>query len=106
MVQIRITIPTQLVLEALIRQPARRWYGLELRKTTGLPGGTLYPIVARLEQIGWLESEWEEPEQHEGSGRPRRRYYWLTANGAQEAAASLAGRPARMPELRSLRGLA
>jgi PadR family transcriptional regulator, regulatory protein PadR len=103
---VRITIPTQLVLEVLLRQPIHRWYGLELRRVTGLKGGTLYPIVARFEQLGWLDSAWEEPELHEGSGRPRRRYYWLTEKGAQEAAAVLAGRPARLTELRSVRGLA
>jgi DNA-binding PadR family transcriptional regulator len=95
----RITFPTQLVLEALLKQPVHRWYGLELRRETGLKGGTLYPIVARLEQLGWLESRWEEPEKHEGSGRPRRRYYWLTPDGAQRASNALAD---RRPLLRSL----
>jgi PadR family transcriptional regulator len=103
---VRITIPTQLVLEALLHRPTRKWYGLELRRETGLPGGTLYPIVARLEQLGWLASEWEAPEQQEGSGRPRRRYYWLTGHGAQEAVAALAGRPDRLPASRPARGLA
>ena len=99
-----MTIPTQLVLEVLLRQPTHRWYGLELRRETGLKGGTLYPIMARLEEWGVVASAWEEPERHEGSGRPRRRYYWLTGHGAQQALTALAGRPSHLAALRSLKG--
>ena len=28
---------------------------------TGLPARTIYPIIARLERYGWLESRWEDP---------------------------------------------
>jgi PadR family transcriptional regulator, regulatory protein PadR len=81
----RMTLPTQLVLGELIADPARRIHGFELCAATGLASGTVYPILLRLEERGWLESEWEEPEVHVPAGRPRRRYYRLTEDGAAGA---------------------
>jgi PadR family transcriptional regulator len=94
----RMTLQTQLVLHALLRRPAAERYGLELCAETGLPSGTIYPIVARLERAGWVESRWEDPNEHITRGRPRRRYYRLTDGGAAQvrAALSRAHRPARM----------
>jgi PadR family transcriptional regulator len=85
----RMTLPTQLVLGELIADPARRIYGFELCAATGQPSGTVYPILARLEGLGWLESDWEEPELHVPAGRPRRRYYRLTEDGAAGARTAL-----------------
>jgi PadR family transcriptional regulator PadR len=81
----RVTRPTLAVLVALLDHPSHKWYGLELCKQTGLAGGSLYPILARLEQNDWLASQWEEPERQETERRPRRRYYWLTEKGRSEA---------------------
>ncbi len=80
-----MTLPTQLVLGELIANPTRRVHGFELCAATGQPSGTVYPILVRLEGLGWLESEWEEPEVHVPAGRPRRRYYRLTEDGAIRA---------------------
>ena len=52
-----------------------------------LAGGTLYPILARLEGRGWLRSEWEEDV---AEGRPARRYYVLTDEGLHGAERELA----------------
>jgi PadR family transcriptional regulator PadR len=94
----RMTIPTQLVLETLLADPTRELYGLEIGQSAGLPSGTVHPILARLEAVGWLESYWEEIDPRE-QGRPARRYYRLTGNGAVAARAALARayRPARLP---------
>src|SRR5262249_15997522 len=54
----RITLQTQLVLRAMLAEPAAERYGLQLCAETGLPSGTIYPIVARLEQLGWVHSSW------------------------------------------------
>jgi PadR family transcriptional regulator, regulatory protein PadR len=86
----RMTLQTQLVLRAMLADPAAERYGLELCAETGLPSGTIYPIVARLEQVGWVESSWEEPSEHVAQGRPRRRYYRLTEKGAEQARDALA----------------
>ena len=80
----RMTLPTLKVLAALMADPLGEHYGLELCRTAGLPGGTIYPVLARLEQAGWLISEWEDIDEHR-AGRRRRRYYRLTDEGAQRA---------------------
>ncbi len=59
-------------------------YGLELAQATHLSAGSLYPILFRLEQRGWIEGEWEDIDQSE-VGRKRRRYYTLTPQGANAA---------------------
>ncbi|MCK2217373.1 PadR family transcriptional regulator [Actinomadura sp. ATCC 31491] len=81
----RMTAPTQAVLRVLLQAPAQQRYGLELCELAGLPGGTVYPILARLERLGWVESRWEDPSAHERAGRPRRRYYRITPDGAERA---------------------
>ncbi len=45
--------------------------------------GTLYKALGRLEERGLLASHWEDPAAAEG--RPRRRLYELTAEGARIA---------------------
>lgn len=62
-----------------------RLYGLEILRrlenaSLELAEGTLYPILMRLKQDGFLESEWVEAE----AGHPRK-YYWLTQAGRQRA---------------------
>jgi PadR family transcriptional regulator PadR len=84
----RMTLPTQLVLRALIADPTRAMYGLEIGKLAELPSGTIHPILARLEGYGWLESRWEDVDPQR-EGRPRRRYYRLTPDGIAHAARAL-----------------
>ncbi|WP_185066226.1 helix-turn-helix transcriptional regulator [Pseudonocardia eucalypti] len=84
-----MTLSTQFVLQVLVAEPAREMYGLEICEAAGLASGTVHPILARLEVVGWLESHWEERDPR-AMGRPRRRYYRLTPDGAQRALAALA----------------
>lgn len=56
----RMTLPTQLVLRAMIADPAREMYGLEIGRAAELASGTIHPILARLEGCGWPESRWED----------------------------------------------
>jgi PadR family transcriptional regulator len=94
----RMTIPTQLVLENLLADPSQELYGLQIGQMAGLPSGTVHPILARLEAVGWLTSRWEDVDPRE-QGRPARRYYRLSAEGAVAAKAALARayRPTRLP---------
>jgi DNA-binding PadR family transcriptional regulator len=85
----RMTLQVQLVLAEMLDEPAEPRYGLDLCGATGLPSGTIYPILARLERLGWVESDWEDPDAHIAEGRPRRRYYRLTREGAECAAEAL-----------------
>jgi DNA-binding PadR family transcriptional regulator len=93
----KMTLQIKLVLRLALEDPGCEWYGLQMIEATGLPGGTIYPIIARLERYGWLESRWEDPAEHEAEKRPRRRYYRFTAEGAERArlALELASRPLR-----------
>ncbi len=96
-----MTIPTQLVLEALLDHPRAERYGLEIGEAAGLRSGTVHPILARLEGYGWVVSRWEDIDAST-EGRPARRYYTLTAEGVQAARAALARayRPAPARRLR------
>src|SRR5215831_15652542 len=98
----RMTLPTQLVLRALLKNPTHELYGLQLGQTAGLPSGTVHPILARLEKIGWLESRWEDTDPHQ-QGRPRRRYYRLTPDGAEHARLALAQAHTQVTEIAALR---
>lgn len=75
---IRMTHSTALVLQSLA---AGRVYGFDIMDTTGLPGGTVYPALRRLEAAGLVESEWEEGGLAQRAGRPARKYYRLTGAG-------------------------
>ncbi len=57
-------------------------YGLEIVAHAGVPSGTVYPGLGRLEKRGLVRSRWEDHEVAEEEARPRRRYYELTAEGA------------------------
>jgi len=85
---LRLTLPTQLVLKALLDHRSRETYGLEICRATGLASGTVHPIMARLEGLGWLESRWDDVDPA-AVGRPRRRYYRLTPDGVELAITTL-----------------
>lgn len=85
----RMTVPTQLVLRAMLAEPDQELYGLEIGQAAGLASGTVHPILARLEGVGWLTSRWEDIDPAT-EGRPARRYYRLTAAGSDAGRAALA----------------
>jgi PadR family transcriptional regulator PadR len=80
----RMTTSLLKVVAALLAEPAAERYGLQIMHDTGLPSGTLYPILVRLERAGWVESRWEDVDPV-AEGRPSRRYYRLTGEGAVAA---------------------
>ncbi len=91
-----MTAPLERVLRALLEDPAEPRYGYDLMKAAGLKSGTLYPLLEI--QAGRREarvaSAWETPGQ---DGQRPRKYYRLTAKGAEVARLELAqisaGRP-------------
>jgi PadR family transcriptional regulator len=89
MVGLRMTTPRLLVLRAFLEDPERERYGLELAIAAGLEAGTIYPILVAFGNVGWLRSREEEADPHL-EGRPRRRYYSLTNEGAAAARDALA----------------
>jgi DNA-binding PadR family transcriptional regulator len=84
MAGLRMTTSVLKVVAALLAETGAERYGLQLMQDTGLPSGTLYPILVRLERAGWVESRWEEVDPA-AEGRPTRRYYRLTGDGAVQA---------------------
>ena len=61
-------------------------YGFDVIDRTGLPSGTVYPALSRLERDGYLRSSWEAEAEAFAAGRPARRYYRTTAAGPARAA--------------------
>lgn len=82
----RLSLQALRILNTLLGSAAEL-SGMDIRRETKIATGTLYPILMRLEEAGWLESRWEEVNPHE-VGRPRRRLYRVTAVGARKARAA------------------
>jgi PadR family transcriptional regulator, regulatory protein PadR len=80
----RLTLHTQAVLAVLLSDMTADHYGLEISRKAELPSGTIYPILARLEKLGWVTSSWESVDPS-AEGRPARRLYRLSELGAQRA---------------------
>ena len=85
---VRHTHPSLRVLALFCDELGRDLSGADIAKQTGIASGTLYPILIRYEEAGLLKSKWENVDPVE-AGRPRRRFYRLTAQGQREAAAAL-----------------
>jgi PadR family transcriptional regulator PadR len=64
-------------------------YGFDICDSTGLPSGTVYPALSRLDDAGFVRSRWERPDIAQREKRPPRRYYEITAPGATALAAAL-----------------
>ena len=74
---------TRQIFQAFLDAPSDETYGFELAEATGLPSGTVYPILRRLEDDGFIKSHWAEVEGK--TQRRRRRYYELTGEGRRAA---------------------
>lgn len=67
-----------LVLQAI--QTGHR-HGFDIMRATGLPSGSVYPLLRRLEAAGLVASRWEHIDNARDEARPPRRYYTTTADG-------------------------
>ena len=90
MSKFRLTYPTATVLIAV---HAGHRYGFDVMDATGLPDGTVYPILRRLESKGALKGRWESEEEARADGRPKRRYYLLTPEGVESVVEALSRYP-------------
>ena len=86
----RLTYPTATVLIAV---HAGHRYGFDVMDATGLPDGTVYPILRRLESKGALKGRWESEDEARADRRPKRRYYLLTPEGVESVALALSRYP-------------
>jgi DNA-binding PadR family transcriptional regulator len=82
---VRMSPQTLLLLEALLAD-SRAWrYGYDLSRETALKSGTLYPVLVRLCERGWLETSWDTTQ----PGRPPRHLYRLTDSGLKASRSEL-----------------
>ncbi|WP_067459684.1 PadR family transcriptional regulator [Actinomadura macra] len=79
-----MTTTTVRVLQALLHDPGQELYGFELAELTDLAPGTIYPILARFQHLGWVASRWEDIDPRDEK-RPARRYYRMTPDGMEQA---------------------
>ena len=77
---VRMTHATALILRAVKLGYS---YGFDIIDVTGLPSGTIYPVLRRLERVGYLSSRWEERKVADSERRPKRKFYELTPLGAE-----------------------
>jgi len=78
-------------------------YGFDVIDATGLPSGTVYPALGRLERDGLVRSAWEDEEAAFAEGRPARRYYRVTAAGQRALADAREELRALLPPARPAR---
>ena len=62
-------------------------FGFDVMTITGLPSGTVYPALRRLERDQLVHSRWESESDAAAEQRPARRYYEITAAGKAAALA-------------------
>jgi PadR family transcriptional regulator, regulatory protein PadR len=77
------------VLKIFLEDVQQPRYGFELMQLTGQPSGTLYPILAKLERMGWLVGGREDIDPRT-AGRPPRRFYRIEGAAAADARVELA----------------
>jgi DNA-binding PadR family transcriptional regulator len=82
MLQPRLSHSAALILKAL---SLGYCFGLDVMDFTGLPSGTVYPALRRLERDALVESQWEPEDEATAKNRPARRYYKITPAGKAAA---------------------
>ena len=88
-----LTYSTAVILQAVANGYL---YGFDIIYITGMPGGTVYPALRRMEEAGYLSSKWEKQSIAQAEPRPPRKYYELTRAG--RAALSEAAKRYRLLE--------
>jgi PadR family transcriptional regulator, regulatory protein PadR len=63
-------------------------YGYTVMEVTGLPSGTVYPAMRRMERDQLIRSQWERQSVADAEQRPPRKYYKLTRAGEAALEAS------------------
>jgi DNA-binding PadR family transcriptional regulator len=83
--EVKLSHTAAMILQAL---SAGHIYGFSVMEVTGLPSGTVYPAMRRLERDRLILSQWEKQSIADAEGRPPRKYYKLTSSGRTTLEAS------------------
>lgn len=94
----RITAPFLDVVQAFLDAGDDELHGWAIINTTGRAGPTVYKILERLTDMGWVTARWDDRAAE--PNKPRRRYYRLTGEAEPRARALIAER--RTPQTRRL----
>jgi PadR family transcriptional regulator PadR len=94
--EIKLSHTSALILQTL----GSNSYGFDVMEATGLPSGTVYPALRRLEKLGLIHSTWEKESKALAEQRPARKYYKLTVPGER----TLAKAVQRYPLLQHMKG--
>lgn len=78
-------------------------FGFDIIDVTGLPSGSVYPVLSRLERDGYVTSSWERETRAHAEGRPARRHYRLTAAGSKALAQAMLMYRSLVPSLGRLK---
>lgn len=81
----KLTHTATMILQAI---DAGYKYGFSIMEVTGLPSGTVYPAMRRLERDDLIRSKWEAQKIADLDQRPPRKYYRLTPTGKTTLAAA------------------
>jgi PadR family transcriptional regulator len=81
----RLSHTSAMILEAI---SAGHIYGYTVMEVTGLPSGTVYPALRRMEREQLIRSQWERQSIADAEQRPPRKYYKLTRSGETTLEAS------------------
>lgn len=82
------------IIRVFLEDPLKERYGFDLMHATGLPSGTIYPALAKLQAAGWLTAGREDIDPR-AEGRPARRFYRISAAAVPTARLQLAELSAR-----------
>ena len=86
--KLRLSHQALRVIGTFVEEPRKSFSGSDLADKLAIGSGTLYPILGRFEDAGWLDSTWEEVDPSEAK-RPRKRLYRITAVGQNSARSAL-----------------
>lgn len=76
----KLTYVAALILKAI---HAGHGHGFEIMEVVGLPSGTVYPALRRLEKAELVRAAWESAVAAAAERRPARKNYRLTRSGSQ-----------------------
>ncbi len=85
---LRVNRTVVLVAQALLEKADEEQWGYDVAQRAGVSSNSLYQVLARFHERGYLADGWEEVDP--AAKRPPRRYYKITPNGMARLGALLA----------------